>query len=653
MFWKNKDTTHYPTKDTAGYGGYLVLILFFFSTCSATASFPDTLQVKKNDLLLFNDSLVAFEKDTVIIIPHGTAVFRIRGNYDKSQMMYDSLHVKASRKKWANRLYHLFFTSAGSGTVPEISSSMAEYRKFEGKIIREIRYYRLDPFGTIIRDTVLLPPKKGSSSFLNKLHVTTRWQTVRKNLMFHTGDRVSPQLFDDNERLLRHLPYIRDARFLLLPVGNDMVDVLVVTRDVFSIGASLDYRGINAGGVSVLDKNFLGRGHEIRGGVLYDFRENDPVGGYGRYKVNNLWGSFISGDIRMISAFSSQQYTASFERPFLSQFMKNNGGLEGKYIFTHDLLEGDTLELPIRYSSYDGWYARSILLDTEKRRRIVFSGRYHFNNISKRPELEEDEYYKYQEYQLFLGQVTLSSDRYYKTSLIYNYGTTEDIPEGVRIGLTGGYELNEFINRFYLGTEITAGKYFPHFGYINAGVSAGGFHPQGRNTIKQGVLNIYTDYFSPLFAIGRLYYRQFINIGFTTGVNRYSDELLIFNDKFGIRGLRSDSLTGIRRFAVKTETVAFSPFYFYGFRFVFFAFADLGILDLAEKPLTYSKLYSGFGLGLRIRNENLIFNTFQIRFAYYPVLPTEARYQTIVISGEKNYSPYDFIPHKPEIVDFR
>ncbi len=633
-----------------GWRGIYILIIFLIGS-SRVFALPDTLHVKKNDLLLFNDSLVTFDRDTVIVIPPGVAVFRIKGNYDRSQQLYDSLHTKAARKKWSNRLYRLFFNSGQQRTAP--SSSSDDYREYEGMTVRKIRYYRLDPFGIIIRDTVLLPPKKGTSSFLNKIHLTTRLQTIRKNLLFQPGDKVHAQMLDDNERLLRHLPYIRDARFLVLPVGDNLVDILVITRDVFSIAATMDYRGMEAGGISLVDKNFLGMGHEIRGGVLYNFKEKDPFGGYGRYKINNLWGSFISGDIRMISAFNTQNYTASFQRPFLSQFLKNAGGLEVNYMFTHDRLEGDTTELPIRYSSYDGWYARSIMLDMEKRRRVVFSGRYHFNNISQRPELEEDEYYKYQEYQQFLGQISISADRYYKTSLIFNYGTTEDIPEGIRISVTGGYEINEFINRYYLGAEITAGKYFPHFGYINTGVALGGFRPQGRNTIKQGVLNIYSDYFSPLFSIGRFYYRQFVNISFTTGIHRFNDELLTLDDQYGIRGLRSDSLRGIRRMALKTETVGFSPFYFYGFRFVFFAFADLGVLDLAEKPLTNSKLYSGFGLGLRIRNENLIFNTFQIRFAYYPVLPMEARYQTIVISGEKNYNPINFSPHRPEVVDFR
>ncbi len=653
MFWKNSAAILFRFRNLhgAGYSLFFLALIHLFAPSRLQAS-QDTLFVKRNDLVLFNDSLVVFEKDTFIVVPPGVAVLKIKGNYDRSRQLYDSLQVKASRKKWVNRLYRLVFVP-GRTQAPALPTSLDEYRKYEGWVIRTIRYYRLDPFGAIVRDTLLLPPPKGSKNFLNKVHITTRWQTIRKNLLFEPGDPVDPQRIDDNERLLRHLPYIRDARFLLVPVGDHAVDVLIITRDVFSLGGYLDYKGINAGGVSLVDKNFLGLGDEIRAGMLFNFRDKDPLGCYGRYKLDNMFGSFISGDVRFLNAFGTQSYSASFQRPFLSQFMANAGGLKAAYVFTHEFLNDDTVRSPIRFSAYDAWYARSILLNSEKRRRIVFSGRYHFNDISNRPDLEKDEYYKYQEYQLFLAQVSVSTDRFYKTSLIYNYGTTEDIPEGILAGITGGYELNEFVNRWYLGAEVTAGRYFRRFGYLNAGVTAGGFHPRTGEVIKQGVVNVRTDYFSPLFPLGRFYFRQFINIDFTTGINRYSDELLTLNDRYGIRGLRSDSLRGVRRLAVKTETVAFSPYYFFGFRFVFFTFADLGVIDLAEKPFTYSKLYSGFGLGIRIRNENLIFNTFQIRVAYYPVLPASAYYSTVVLSGEKNFNPYNFTPHRPEIIDFR
>ena len=174
-----------------------------------------------------------------------------------------------------------------------------------------------------------------------------------------------------------------------------------------------------------------------------------------------------------------------------------------------------------------------------------------------------------------------------------------------------------------------------------------------RDVVNAGIVSIHTNYFSTLVSIGRYYYRQFVDINYTSGINRYAEERLTINDKYGIRGLRSDSLTGIRRLAVKMETVAFSPYYLYGFRFVFFAFADLGVIDFGNIHFTDNRLYSGLGLGIRLRNENLVFNTLQIRLAYYPILPKGTTYQTIVLSGEKQFSPYNFLPRKPGIFEFK
>jgi hypothetical protein len=39
------------------------------------------------------------------------------------------------------------------------------------------------------------------------------------------------------------------------------------------------------------------------------------------------------------------------------------------------------------------------------------------------------------------------------------------------------------------------------------------------------------------------------------------------------------------------------------------------------KGFKNSKLYSLFGLGVLIKNENLVFNTFQISISFYPIIP--------------------------------
>ena len=58
------------------------------------------------------------------------------------------------------------------------------------------------------------------------------------------------------------------------------------------------------------------------------------------------------------------------------------------------------------------------------------------------------------------------------------------------------------------------------------------------------------------------------------------------------------------------------------------------------------------GLGVRFRNDNLAFNTFSFRFAFYPVVPEGINMYDLYISGQKLMRPNDFEIKKPEIIDF-
>ncbi len=90
---------------------------------------------------------------------------------------------------------------------------------------------------------------------MNKTHFNTNENIIRKNLLFSEGDTISPLILSDNERILRQLPYIDDARIIVVPVSDDEADIVVYTKDVYSLGGSFTYNGLKKGNVSVFDKN--------------------------------------------------------------------------------------------------------------------------------------------------------------------------------------------------------------------------------------------------------------------------------------------------------------------------------------------------------------------------------------------------------------
>src|SRR5690606_40761630 len=61
----------------------------------------------------------------------------------------------------------------------------------------------------------------------------------------------------------------------------------------------------------------------------------------------------------------------------------------------------------------------------------------------------------------------------------------------------------------------------------------------------------------------------------------------------------------------------------YGFRFSPFLNFTMGFLGDEEQFLFDSRLYSRIGLGVLITNDYLVFNSFQISFAFYPVIPND------------------------------
>jgi hypothetical protein len=101
------------------------------------------------------------------------------------------------------------------------------------------------------------------------------------------------------------------------------------------------------------------------------------------------------------------------------------------------------------------------------------------------------------------------------------------------------------------------------------------------------------------------------------------------------------------------ESVLFSPANYFGFRFAFFAFADIGCLFGTNENIGNNDIVSSVGLGIRIRNDNLVFNTLQIRLGYFPNLPLDSKVNYFLISGEQLLHPSNFDPGPPSVLPYR
>lgn len=113
----------------------------------------------------------------------------------------------------------------------------------------------------------------------NKLHVRTRTEVIRRELLFRSGEPLDREALDQTERNLRALKFLRDARVEVIPrqpepgaevvEGADgplVVDVRVTTWDTWTTAPEVKFSKIGnryVWNLGLSEKNFLGWGQHI------------------------------------------------------------------------------------------------------------------------------------------------------------------------------------------------------------------------------------------------------------------------------------------------------------------------------------------------------------------------------------------------------
>jgi hypothetical protein len=116
-------------------------------------------------------------------------------------------------------------------------------------------------------------PKDNKALFrlADKIHVNTRPSVIRHQLLFRSGDAYSRHAMDESARLLRTDRYFYDASVVPIRYHDGKVDVLVTTRDVWTLDPGINFGrsgGANSSSVSLQELNFLGTGGAI--GIGHD-----------------------------------------------------------------------------------------------------------------------------------------------------------------------------------------------------------------------------------------------------------------------------------------------------------------------------------------------------------------------------------------------
>jgi hypothetical protein len=534
-----------------------------------------------------------------------------------------------------------------------------EFSGFQGKTIRDINFTSVSLFAPDID-----APWYGQMTRLERiamlLHVNTNERIIRNNLLFDTGDKIDPFRLADNERLLRQLPYIEDARIYVFEDEENpgIADIFVLTKDRWSRGFDMDMSEIDEGHIEFYDKNILGLGQEIQANLLFDAGSEQLFGYQTQLKLNNLAATFINGGINYLNGFDHNRFRIHVERRFITPSIRYAGGARfSSESLSDNFIYPDTtfLNHGLSYHEYDYWFGRSIQLpgrnDMFSRRNFYITSRFKRNLYFERPEITENARYEFHNRNLYIVSLAYTRVGYLLSKYIYGFGPTEDIPIGSKFETIAGYEDNQFYSRWYTGMTMTHSHYLNNTAYLKNSVSLGGFINSGN--FEQGMVSFETSGFSSLLDFDKWFLRQFFTLNFTRGIRRFDDEMISISHRHGIRGLRSDKLTGIQKFNMQLETMLYARKSWYGFRYAFYTLADLGWIGPGEKFVLNENFYSGFGLGLRVRNEHLVLPTLQMRLAWFPRVPESASANFFYLMSEQRRLLDEDRVNAPDILPFR
>ncbi|MEM6524592.1 MAG: hypothetical protein AAGF85_11685 [Bacteroidota bacterium] len=639
-----------------------LIISLFLSFCTglfAQKAEVDTVRVQGRSFIVLGDSSMYVPNDTLLVLPDSVASRMVLDKGKRPEEFYIKLKNSFYKRRFTKELYDLLFKDPEKkkkNTQKKPGAPVYSLEQFEGQRIAKVSIKKLEIFGTSINDTT-----KRSSKWVvrasNKLHSYTRSKVVRNNLFFKEGDKVDQDLITDSERIIRSLPFVRDSRIYLKPTSKPgEVEAIVVVKDLWSISFDAGFSGFDDWDVAITERNFLGLGHEVRNEIDYDEMNNQLWGYSGTYRINSIKNTFITADFNFVSSELLDRTRFRVFREFITPETKYAGGIQ--LLRQREILEridpDEVIRFDSEFNNQDFWLGRAYLINEngDKRGNLQIAGRYSRTRFLKRPEIvDENTNQFFIDNDLYLMSVGYSTRSYEKSSLIQGFGRTEDIPEGVLYEATFGREYNEFNERNYLGFKVALGRYFGRLGYLRPQIAFGGFDRDGR--FEQGMLNLSANYFSNLYRLRRTNFRQFFSFDFTRGIRRFDDEFITINDSDGIRGLNNVFLRGTNRLNLSSETVAFTPLYVIGFRLAIYSFIDLALINDQDDRLFKNTLYQGYGIGFRFRNENLTFNTIQIRLAWYPNVPPDVSHFDYDISGTTTFGIPDFRVVEPQVLDFR
>jgi hypothetical protein len=439
----------------------------------------------------------------------------------------------------------------------------------------------------------------------DRLHARTREQVIRWELLFASGDKYSRRLLEESERLLRRASYFYDAAVVPIAYHDGRVDVLVRTRDVWTLDPGFSYSrsgGTNSVGLQLQELNAFGYGSAVTIGRKSNV---DRTQTQLDVQDNNIHGSRIAVQALYSRNSDGYQHDLFVDRLFYALDSRWTGGAGGADDLRVDSLydRGNVID---RFQEHDrkarayggwsqglenGWVARFTLGATFDDRQFQSAPLANGVNLVPserklvypwmRYELIEDDYLKYHNY----NEIERTEDFLLGTHVSAQVGWSDPAfganLAGLVLSATAGYGFATSHHETLLLMSTLDGRV--ENGALQNTVASAGFHYYFRQSEQL------------LFYAG---------VDAAVGRNLDLDNQILLGGDNGLRGYPLRYQDGTSRGVVTIEERYFTNWYpFRLFRVGAAAFADVGrtwgTAPLAEPSLG---LLKDFGFGLRLGN---------------------------------------------------
>ena len=527
---------------------------------------------------------------------------------EKTEEFFRKISI-GKKQNISNILFRSLFIQDDSADVfnpNSIVNDELQWRKFNDKIINKIEITTLNVFPG--NDSLM----NSFQRIANKTHMTTRPHAIQRFLLFKSGEKFNAYKVAATQVYLRNMDIFSNVSFFITPskIYRDRVDIHIVTNDQWSIGIDISTPRINRLYTEIYDDNLLGLGYSLKFRTYFHTSGNIYAGNQVSLKIPNIAKTFT--DLNLVAGRGYDRYIigSNINKNILTIDDYGFGLFAKSERWDYDFITCDSTHTTSN-EELKIWFGKSFKINNNLALFITTSGE--ISQFHLRPEVKMNYNTMFHNRKIALLSVGLYNEQYYTNRYIYGYGQSEDIPYGYNLSLTGGITSCEFDDKLYFGAA-TSFSYPTKFGHLQFSAAFG--TKFNSRHLDQTNMNIGVNWFSNLQTLGRSnIIRQFLSCWLTMGFNRHQGEgeVIGFTHDYSPRDLSRKDIFGTKRLLVKSETVFFSGLNTYGFKFAFFGFADAAWLG--DQAIFRNDFYGSMGVGIRIKNERLIFHTIQLRLA--------------------------------------